>query len=363
MEYLGFGDRWRNWIANLWGTTSSCFLLNGQPGKRIIHARGVRQGDSLSPLLFLLAMEPLHRLFQLAQHVGMVKKLHSCCDNFRTSLYADDATVFIHPECQEFQATKLILQKFGAATGLITNLEKTEIYLIQCQLVDLDHVLGTQFQTSQFPCTYLGLPLHFWRLPRTLTQPLVQKVASRLPGWKHKFFTYPERETLLKSVLAAIPTYFLTSFNLSKWAIRSIEKLMRSFLWRGKDYEKLHGGHCLVRWATCCRPKQMGGLEIKDLEKHNRALRLRWLWYKWDAQERPWKKLLNSKDKVERLLFFSSTEFTVGSGNTTPFWDAFWLNGTSPRILAPNLYEQARYKFRTIVRSYAMITGSVTLVT
>jgi hypothetical protein len=67
MEHLGFGLRWRNWIASLSNTSSSTFLVNGEPGERILHCRGVRQGDPLSPLLFILAMKLLHRLIKKAQ--------------------------------------------------------------------------------------------------------------------------------------------------------------------------------------------------------------------------------------------------------------------------------------------------------
>jgi hypothetical protein len=66
------------------------FLLNGEEGKKIIHCRGVRQGDPLSPMLFLLVMEPLHRLFKKAQDLGLLDNLSSSCVTFRMSLYADD---------------------------------------------------------------------------------------------------------------------------------------------------------------------------------------------------------------------------------------------------------------------------------
>jgi hypothetical protein len=72
------GQRWRNWISALWCTASSSFLLNGEPGKRILHCRGVRQGDPLSPMPFLLAMEPLHIIFKKAQDWGLLKELSPC---------------------------------------------------------------------------------------------------------------------------------------------------------------------------------------------------------------------------------------------------------------------------------------------
>jgi hypothetical protein len=94
----------------------------------------------------------------------------------------------------------------------------------------------------------------------------------------------------------------------------------------------------------------LGGLGIKDLDKFGRALRLRWLWFSWDTQARPWKKLLKFRDKTDRALFFTSTVITVGDGAIPPFWDVRWLNGVSPKELAPNLYKQARFKFRTVCK-------------
>jgi hypothetical protein len=60
MTHLGFGIKWRDSISSLWATASSTDLLNGHLGKKILHCRGVMQWGPLSPMLFLLAIEPLH---------------------------------------------------------------------------------------------------------------------------------------------------------------------------------------------------------------------------------------------------------------------------------------------------------------
>jgi hypothetical protein len=50
-------------------------------------------------------------------------------------------------------------------------------------------------------------------------------------------------------------------------SIKNIDKFRRSFFWRGKPPNQISGGHCLVNWATCLRPRKWGGLGFKDLEK------------------------------------------------------------------------------------------------
>jgi hypothetical protein len=232
-------------------------MLNGQPGKRILHCHGrLRQGDPLSPMLFLLAIEPLHRLFGKAQSLNLLGSLTRSCDTFRMSLYADDVVVFIKPSEYELIITNLILKTFAEASGLVTNLNKTEFFPIHCDNVDLTFLTTRNYAIASFPANYLGLPLHFRKPSRDMLQPVIQKIRNRLPGWKRGLLSYPGREALVKSVLSSLPTYFMIVFKLKKWAIAAIDKYRRSFLWRGHNIDSTRGGHCLVNWKTYMRPKK-----------------------------------------------------------------------------------------------------------
>jgi hypothetical protein len=175
------------------------------------------------------------------------------------SLYADGATVFIKPTAQDLTMTRLILKLFREASGLITNLKKTEFYPIRCQDLDMESLLGDGQQISEFPYSYLGLPLHYKKLPRSTIQPMVQKIVNRLPGWKRNLLAYPGRQLLVKMVISAMPTHFLTVHKMAAWAIKEVDHFRRSFLWRGQDTDKVRGGHCLVKWKCCIRPRKLGG--------------------------------------------------------------------------------------------------------
>ncbi|WVZ75403.1 hypothetical protein U9M48_023456 [Paspalum notatum var. saurae] len=75
MGHLGFPSAWCDWVASLLATSTSQVLLNGIPGQPIAHGRGLRQGDPLSPLLFVLAIDPLQRLLHLATEAGILSRV------------------------------------------------------------------------------------------------------------------------------------------------------------------------------------------------------------------------------------------------------------------------------------------------
>lgn len=262
-------------------------------------------------------------------------------------MYADDAALFLNPTKEEVRAIKEILTVFGHASGLTINLQKCAVYPIKCEGLNIEQIMEpSPCSIQSFPCQYLGLLLSTKALTKTEVEPLIQKIAAKLPAWKGRLLNRIGRLSLVNMVLSSVPTYHMTVFPMKKWMIKRIDKLRRNFLWKGS--EEANGGHCLVNWQRVKRPKKNGGLGVLDLAMFGKALRLRWLWYEWTEPERPWAGTTLPCDVVDRQLFRMSTRVTLGNGNKAKFWQSSWIDGMAPMDIAPRLYRLAWRKNRTV---------------
>jgi hypothetical protein len=102
-------------------------LLNGIPGKSIQLKRGLRQGDPLSQILFILVMDVLGGLVSKAEEKGLLQPLSSRSLHHRISLYADDVVLFLQPRKSDIQMVLNILHLFGEASGLKNNVQKSNV--------------------------------------------------------------------------------------------------------------------------------------------------------------------------------------------------------------------------------------------
>jgi hypothetical protein len=149
--------------------------------------------------LLLLASD--HELFHPLQGKGA---------HFRTSLYADDAAIFMAPFGEDISHLSSILNSFGEVTGLVMNLQKSLVATIRCDGIDLESVLHElPAKRASFPLRYLGLPLGVKKLKRIHFQYLKDKAANRLVPWNGKHFTMAGRRALVKSVLSSQVIFLL----------------------------------------------------------------------------------------------------------------------------------------------------------
>jgi exonuclease III len=336
LKARGFGDRWIKWISSMLGTASTKVIVNGIPGRTIYHAKGLRQGDPSSPLLFVIAMDALSALICKAEERGVLSSFRGISSMQRLSIYADDVALFIKPCEQDLHCVKELFHVFGMASGLRINFAKSAAIPIGGLEEDRLRILDIlNCPIGAFPCKYLGIPLAINQLRRADWQPLVDQARKILPAWQRGLIQRQGRLILIKSVSSARPIHQLMVLKAPAWVFEEIEKWMRAFFWAGKD--KVNGGQCLVAWDTVARPTCYGGLGIKNLQLQALALRVRWEWLRRVDPNRPWQGIPISEDPDAKQLFNSLVRIKVGSGDRTLFWRDRWIHGFTVGEIAPDI--------------------------
>lgn len=259
LRQRGFSTRWTDWLAALLHSSTSVVMLNGCPGPRIEHRRGLRQGDPLSPYLFILAMDALNRIFEIATEDGFLTPLKGRQVRQRLSLYADDAVIFTNPRREDIGCIMQLMETFSDATGLHINVSKSTVAQIRCAGIDMDHVLS-EFAGERivFPMKYLGLPLTLGRVKLAHLQHIQDSARSRIAGWPGKMISVEGRRELVRSVATSLPVYLITVIKPPKKFVKAFDKLRHRFLWAGDG--QLTGGKCKVAWTAVCSPTAAGGL-------------------------------------------------------------------------------------------------------
>jgi hypothetical protein len=195
---------WTDWIS----TILTKILVNGVPWSRICHGCGLRQGGPLSLMLFVLVLECFNTMIKLADVEGFLRPLWPSSIKQRVSLYADDVVVFLSLLELDLTMIREILVLFRRVTGLATNLSKSKTFLIHCSADQLGLITCTlACLCANFLCTHLRVPLSSWRLPKSAMQPIIDKVAKRMPPWKERMLNWSGRLILAQSTLCAIPVH------------------------------------------------------------------------------------------------------------------------------------------------------------
>lgn len=174
---------------------------------RAISPEGRRQGDPLSPYLFVLAMEVFSRILAKASSNGRFSHHPRCTKLDLTHLcFADDLLLFCQVDLQSASVIKDSLDSFSAFSGLMANPDKKLIF--QCWAKHNVENLFC-FKEGTLPIKYLGVSLISTRLTTRDCRPLIEKITNRVESWTSKRLSYAGRLQLIRSVLFSIQGYCL----------------------------------------------------------------------------------------------------------------------------------------------------------
>ncbi|KAJ6813372.1 uncharacterized protein M6B38_143775 [Iris pallida] len=260
------------WINLIYRAISNCWYsvtVNRCRGGFFRSGRGLRQGDPISPALFIIAHDALGghiSNLSLGRHIknfaGRIDEL-----NISHLFYADDSLIFMNGDINCVEALMRTLQKYTDISGQVINYSKSSLITSQKlhMSVQADIIAtATGFTKAALPILYLGVPLFHGRAKFHYFQELINKFEKKLSGWKSRLLSFGGEIMLLKSVLTSLPIH---SFS-------KLESIMANFLWNAKGNHRRHW----IAWDKVCRTLDEGGLGVRSLLHIMNALHAKRCW-------------------------------------------------------------------------------------
>lgn len=270
LRKMGFHQIWISRLMAYINSVSYSFVRDGVVFGEVKPQRGLRQGDPISPYLYILCAEGLSAMLRRHEEMGM---LHGCkiargAPSVSHLLFADDCYLFFKATRIEASTVKNILNRYERCSGQAVNYRKSSIIFSPNTNIEERREMCTNLEVEEVdkPGKYLGMPMSIGKNKRAVFGFLVEKIDHKLQGWANKELSKQGKLTLLKSAAQSIPNFWMSLFLLPHSICDDIEKLMNGFWW-GKGSSGM--GIRWFSWENLSKSKMVGGLGVKSLSIFN----------------------------------------------------------------------------------------------
>lgn len=243
---MGFDERWVHLILQCVTTVSYTIVHARREVGPIVPTRGLRQGDPLSPYLFILCAEGLSAMLHQFERRKLIQGVKVCkqAPSITHMLFADDSYIYCKVGECEVQKMMDVLDKFEGASGQKVNRSKSSIFFStntgterRQQICDM-----LQMEEAGENCKYLGLPNMMQRSKTATLGFLKDQVRRKASSWDGKIISKGGKEVLVKAIIQSLPTYAMNVFMLPLEIIKDFERSIARFWWNTKksDSRSIH---------------------------------------------------------------------------------------------------------------------------
>lgn len=311
LKALGFPEKFIHWIRLCITSPSFSVQVNGELAGYFQSTRGLRQGCSLSPYLFVLCMNILSMKIDKAA-LGNQFRFHPRCSSLSLThlCFADDLMVFVEGTKESIEGARAVFDEFAVGSGLKISIEKSTIYMAGVHEEERVRILyNFPLAEGTLPVRYLGLPLLTQTMRRHDYQPLEEKIRGRISTWTSRFLSYAGRLQLIKAVIMSIVNFWSSAFRLPSQCMKDVEQICSAFLWTGPA---LKSSGAKISWKKVCKEKDEGGLGMRALKDVNMVCGLKLIW-RILAGESLWSKCI--KDNLLKKRSFWEMKMTTQNGS------------------------------------------------
>lgn len=241
---LGLHDHFIKLIHECISSASFAVNINGQPFGSFKGTRGIRQGCPLSPYLFILAVNELSLSLQEALNANHLDgiKLGPACPPVHSLMFADDLIVCGKADNNDASVIAHIINQFCSISGQTPNWNKSAILFSKSIDEHSKNLIKNIFPAPAMnnDTLHLGHPLILPGKNRSAAYDfLIHKFKAKLTSYMANILSHAGRLTLIKSVFASIPVYYMSSILLSKKVIAKLTSIVRRFWWTGIQNDNL----------------------------------------------------------------------------------------------------------------------------
>ncbi|XP_060974717.1 uncharacterized protein LOC115696753 [Cannabis sativa] len=270
---MGFDHHWIHLILSCVSSVRYKIVYSGREMGPIVPSRGIRQGDPLSSYLFLICAEGFSALIKSFESAGYIRecRVANGAPVISHMLFADDSYIYCRANEREASNVIRLSKMFEEASGQIVNFNKSSIFYSSNTSIVTKQRIGHLMHIKEADGTslYLGLPSLVGRNKKAILGFIKDKLQKRIQHWEGRFLSKAGKETLLKTVAQAFPSYAMSVFLLPLETCRSLEGVMSSFWWKSSKDKHGVSWHS---WKKLCKHKAVGGLGFRDFREYNLAL-------------------------------------------------------------------------------------------
>ena len=298
LEHFNFGPDFIRWVTTFYKNIQSCVINNGITSDFFTLQRGVRQGDPLSPYLFVIAAEVLAIAVRQNKEI---KGIRIGKEETKLLQYADDTTAVLS-DINSARALFKLLDDFQKLSGLKVNPTKTEGMWIGSSRQNKTKPLGIKWPDE--PIKALGV--YYSYDPKLLHEKnFIEKLDSikkLINIWSSRGLSIYGKVTVIKSLIIPKFVYIASLLPTPKDTIRELNQLLFKFLWKGVDK---------TTRLSVINEYEKGGLKMIDLETMIKSLRLVWLKRIFSVNDCAWKDYIRHQLKRFGGLFLFHCNYNV----------------------------------------------------
>ncbi|XP_056688684.1 uncharacterized protein [Spinacia oleracea] len=272
LHAYGFSAKWIQLISQCVSTVSFRTLINRKASSPFKPRCGLRQGDPISPYLFLFCMDILSRMLSLAEDIKLFKGLQISRRSPSIShlFFADDVMLFFKADERACSAVMKNLVRFGKISGQQLNLNKSFVKFSPSTSTEKKTSLRAILkmpQVSQLG-NHLGVPIDIQGKKSSHFQFVVDKIAGKILSWSTLYLSQSTKLILIQTILLSISSHVMKCLKVPPSITNKIDSLIGRFWWAGAKDRGVHW----VKRSLVNKPKAMGGVGIRSSELLNDSL-------------------------------------------------------------------------------------------